>query len=263
VIGIDPDGRAFVNQDVNAAVRRLKLLGTALIDRRSRREYGRIGPGPAQLERRPIEVVGTFSLGSDFEVDGNLIVSDATFFDFARDQIRTVEMALVQVTDGADPSDVVSELRRVLPTDVAVHSKADLLERDVAYWERRTPVSFILLTGVVFGFAVGVVICYQILYTNVVDHLREFATLKAMGYGNLFLRCVVIVEAWLLSLLGSVPGAFVSAGMLYGLSRATGLPAHFSWGDLLQVLLLSLGMCTVAGAMALQRVAKLDPAELY
>ncbi len=55
----------------------------------------------------------------------------------------------------------------------------------------------------------------------------------------------------------------VSAGMLLGLSRATGLAAHFSGGDLLQVRLLSLGMCTVAGAMALQRAAKLDPAELY
>jgi putative ABC transport system permease protein len=263
VIGIDPDDPAFLNEEVNAAAQRLKLPGTALIDRRSRRQYGRIGPGPAQVGRRPIEVIGSFSLGSDFEVDGNLIVSDATFFDFAPHQVRTVEMALVQVALGVDPSGVVSELRRVLPTDVAVYSKEDLLRRDLVYWERRTPISFILLAGVVFGFSVGVVICYQILYTNVVDHLKEFATLKAMGYGDLFLRCVVIIKAWLLSLLGLLPGALVSAGMLYGLSQATGLPAHFSWGDLLQVLLLSLGMCTLAGAMALQSVAKLDPAELY
>lgn len=263
VIGVDPDKHTFNNEDVNAATQRLKLPGTALIDRLSRRQYGRIGLGPAQIEREPIEIVGTFSLGSDFEVDGNLIVSEATFFEFMRRRTKTVEMGLVQVEPGADVEAVVSRLRRALPGDVIVHSKEDLLERDLAYWERRTPISFILLVGVVFGFAVGVVICYQILYTNVVDHLREFATLKAMGYGNLFLRCVVVVEAWLLSLLGFLPGALVSAGLLYALSRATGLPAHFSWNDLLRVLLLSLAMCTVAGAMALQRAAKLDPAELY
>jgi putative ABC transport system permease protein len=248
---------------VNAALQRLKLPGTALVDRRSRKEYGRIGLGPAQVERRPIEVVGTFSLGSDFEVDGNLIVSDATFFDLTYYPIEYVEVALLQLAPGTDLSGVASELGRVLPTDVAVYSKEDLYERDISYWERKTPISFILLAGVVLGFAVGVVSCSQILYTSVVDHLREFATLKAMGYSGSFLRWVVIVEAWTISLLGLLPGALVSAAMLYGLSEAKGLPAHFSWSDLLQVLLLSLGMCTVAGVTALQRVAKLDPAELY
>ena len=63
------------------------------------------------------------------------------------------------------------------------------------------------------GFAVGVVICYQILYTDVLDHLAEFATLKAMGYGDGYIRIVVIIEAWALSVLGFLPSVFVGASL--------------------------------------------------
>jgi putative ABC transport system permease protein len=35
--------------------------------------------------------------------------------------------------------------------------------------------------GEVIGFVVGVIICYQIIYSDLDDHMGEFATLKAMG----------------------------------------------------------------------------------
>ena len=41
--------------------------------------------------------------------------------------------------------------------------------------------------GVVLGFVVGMVICYQILTSDVADHLPEYATLKAIGYTNRYL----------------------------------------------------------------------------
>lgn len=263
VIGFVPGDPVFLIDEVNEAAAALRTPGTALVDSRSRRDYGRVESGPAQVARREIEILGTFPLGTDFEVDGNLIVGDDTFFQLSRQSRQSVEVAVLKVAPQADLRELVSKLRAVLPGDVAVFAKTELLELDLDYWRRGTPISIILLVGVVLGFAVGVVICYQILYTDVLDHLAEFATLKAIGYGDGYIRSVVIVEAWGLSILGFLPGALVGAGLQQLLGSITGLPVHFSWSGVGLVLALSLSMCSAAGFLALRKTTTLDPAELF
>jgi len=263
LIGFDPRKPTFLIDEVTEKAPQLRRLDTALIDEHSRSSYGPIGPGRAEVERREIEVVGTFPLGSDFEVDGNLLVSEETFFDLTGFLYNLVEVGLVHVAPGTDVNGVVEELARLLPTDVRAFSKERLIARDREYWETGTPISVILLVGVTLGFAVGVVICYQILYTEVLDHLAEFATLKAMGYSDRFIQLAVIVEAWVLSVLGFVPAIAIGWGMLELLGFLSGLPADLGWTDVLNVLLLSVGMCTLASMLALRKVRVLDPADLF
>jgi putative ABC transport system permease protein len=263
VIGFVPGDSIFLIDEVNAVGRSLQTRGTAMVDSRSRSDYGRVDVGSAQVSRRELEIVGTFPLGTDFEVDGNLIVGDETYFMLSGQGRHEVEIAALKLEPGADPQGVVSKLRAALPNDVSVYTKNELLERDLEYWRRGTPISILLLVGVVLGFAVGVVICYQILYTDVIDHLAEFATLRAIGYGNAYIRWVVIVEAWALSLLGFAPAALLGAVLQQLLGGVTGLPVHFSWSAFGMVLALSMAMCTASGIFALRRTKTLDPAELF
>lgn len=263
VIGFRAGDPVFLVDEINEAAPMLRTRGSALVDSRSRRDYGRVESGPAQVARREIQIVGTFPLGTDFEVDGNLVVGEDTYFTLSSQTRQIVELAVLKTADDRDPAAIVAALEAALPGDVSVFTKAALLERDLEFWRRGTPLSVILLVGVVLGFAVGVVICYQILYTDVLDHLAEFATLKAMGYGDGYIRIVVIVEAWVLSVLGFLPSVFVGASLQQLLGALTGLPVHFSWLGIGIVLLLSLGMCTAAGIFALRRTATLDPAELF
>ncbi len=262
-IAFDPDQPVFLNAEITAQIERIRPRGTALVDARSRPTLGALEPGQVVVQQRRIEVVGTFDLGSDFEIDGNIVVSEETFNELTGETGRTVEAVLVHVEPGVDPESVAEQLRGALPGDVRVFTKAAMEERDLAYWKTGTPVSVILLVGVSLGFAVGVVICYQILYTDVLDHLAEFATLKAMGYGTLFFRLVVLWEAWLLSMVGFVPGILLGWLMMLLLGALSGLPAGFGAGDVIRVGLLSVTMCSLAGALALRRVEQLDPAELF
>ena len=74
------------------------------------------------------------------------------------------------------------------------------------------------------GFIVGCVIVYQILYSDVSDHLPEYATLLAMGYKLRDLIAVVAREGLFLAVLGYIP-AYVSGECLYHLVRiSTQLP---------------------------------------
>ncbi len=263
IIGFDPDMPTFLIDAVRENSHKLKRIGTALLDNRSRSSYGELPAGKAQVNLREIEIVGTFPLGTDFEVDGSLLVSDETFFELTGDSPQWTEIILLKLSPGTDPGPVLDHLARVLPGDVRAFSKPQLIERDLAYWRAGTPISVILLVGVALGFAVGVVICYQILYTEVLDHLAEFATLKAMGYSDRYIEFVVISESVLLAVLGFIPSMLLGTGLLALLSWSSGLPAGVTINDAARVGALSLGMCTLAGLMALRKVRSLEPAELF
>lgn len=102
------------------------------------------------------------------------------------------------------------------------------------------------------GFVVGVIICYQIIYSDIADHLREFATLKAMGYTNRYFLSLVLCQAIYLSVLGFVRLA-VRLLATYGLlSSYTGLTMELTFSTALTVLLVTMAMCTVSGVLAVQ-----------
>ena len=110
---------------------------------------------------------------------------------------------------------------------------------------------------------VGVVIGYQVLSTDVNDHMAEYATFKAMGYRNGYLLGVVFEEAIILAVIGFLPGVAVSLG-LYQLARnATALPMYMSLARILWVLGLTVGMCAISGAIATRRLQAADPADIF
>jgi putative ABC transport system permease protein len=113
------------------------------------------------------------------------------------------------------------------------------------------------------GFIVGVIIVYQILYTDVADHIAEYATLKAMGYKNFYLLAVVFQEALILSILGYIPGIGLSIG-LYSLTRnATNLPLFMATLRAIQVLIMTIVMCVISGAIAMRKLQAADPADIF
>lgn len=141
------------------------------------------------------------------------------------------------------------------------HEEFAELER--YYWATGTAIGFIFGLGTAMGFVVGIVVVYQILYTDVSDHLAEYATLKAIGYRDRYLLLVVLQEAMILAVLGFIPGYLVSEG-LYALTRlATRLPIAMTLNRAVTVLVLTVVMCFVAGAISVRRLQAADPADIF
>jgi putative ABC transport system permease protein len=151
----------------------------------------------------------------------------------------------------------------VLPNDVQVltHSQLDAAERE--FWSSNTPIGFIFALGVLLGLVVGIIVVYQILYTDVTDHLQEYATLKAIGYKDSFLFGIIIYESAILSIFGYIPGFFLSLLIYRVATNATFLPLTMTFERGIVVYLLTVGMCVLSGALALRRLSKADPAEIF
>lgn len=263
VIGVTPGEPLFLSRRLNAATESLRLQGSALVDRRSRSALGRLDPGPAQVERREIQVVGDFELGTDILADGHVIMSRESLDVLDPLGSGGVEVVLLKLRPGADPVGVARAAAAALPSDVVVLTRAALQARDLDYWRRGTPISLLVSIGMGMGFLIGIGICYQILYVDVSDHLAEFATVKAIGYAPAYLVAVVVVEALILAVLGFLPGLALGQSVYWVLAWLTGLIVRLTLARVALVFSITVGMCVAAACLAVFRVLRADPAELF
>jgi putative ABC transport system permease protein len=249
----------------------LRKPDSVLFDVLSRKEYGDVPTAfrtgkrvVTEMVGRRVEVVGLFSAGTSFGIDGAVFLSDANFFRLLPGRSPdVVNFGLIKLKPGYDPDRVRAQLAKALPNDVRVltHSQLDEAERE--FWSTNTPIGFIFALGVILGLVVGIIVVYQILYTDVSDHLQEYATLKAIGYKDSFLFAIIIYESVILSVFGYIPGFFISL-LIYHIARdATFLPLQMTAERGVVVYLLTIGMCVASGALALRRLRKADPAEIF
>lgn len=271
VYGFQPGNPVFKFPEVAQHLNQLKLDENILFDRASRAEYGAIAdmfeqgqPVVTELGGKQVNVVGLFTLGPSFGADGNVIMNDLNFLRLFTDRrLGEIDIGLIQLKPETDANQVLQQIKSTLPKDVKVLTHAGFVEFEKSYWQTSTSIGFIFTLGVAMGFIVGTVIVYQILYSDVSDHLSEYATLKAMGYTNLYLEFIVFQEAIILAILGYIPGFALSLG-LYDLTKsATFLPIGMQLGRAILVIVLTIVMCAISGFIAVRKLRKADPADIF
>lgn len=267
VFGINPQDPIFLLPELqtSAAQETLQKPDTVFIDRLSRAEFGPQTTGlETEAGRRGVTIGGQYTLGGGFAADGTLIMSDQNFVRFFSPRpFSQINLGLIQVEAGANVEAIAATMRQLLPGDVRVMTRREMIQNDLQFWLQNTAIGFIFTLGVIVSFIVGTVIVYQILYTDIRDHMKEYATLKAMGYSGGFLFGVVLQEAVILAVAGYVPGLVVALG-LYGLTReATNLPIVMSLTRLILVFTLTVIMCSLSGLISVRQVVTADPAEVF
>ncbi len=270
-LGFNPDDPFFVDPSLAEKTDALKQKGRILFDQLSRPEFGPIADWyrdgrvvETEIAGNRIRVAGLVSLGTSFGADGNLLTSTETFLDLMPQKPPgAIEVGLVRLKLGADPEQVVSRLSQRLPKDVSVLTKQGFIDFEQNYWKSSTSIGFIFTLGAAMGFVVGCVIVYQVLYTDVSDHLPEYATLMAMGYRLSHLLGVVVREGFYLAAMGYVPAYLAGQGLYWFVRDATKLPVGMDLSRALTVLVMILVMCMLSSFLAMRRLIDADPAEIF
>lgn len=272
IIGLGYDSRAFVADKLRPVFSQIQLPDLILLDTKARGLKAGLFDGisvenPLELEiaGRMVKGIDTISVGGGFTADGTLLTSDQTFLDlFPRRLSRAPNHIMVKVKPGIAIEDAVSQLQKLIPPEEArVRSFSAALAADQHYQTTQRPVGLIFGFGVLMGTIVGIVIVYQILSTDVADHIREYATFKAMGYPQSFFLGIVFEEAIILAVLGFLPGFGLSWLAHIGLAHATGLPVYMGAGRSVMVFLGTVMACSISGGIATRRLAGADPADLF
>lgn len=240
----------------------LKMTNSFLFDRLSRPIFGKIKPGKnIEIDKFPMRVSGLVSIGPDIVNDGNIVVSSGQWL--SKSPGAQPIMGVVRVAHGADIDQVRQKILNSVPDDVAVLTPDEARERENTATLQSTPIGLLFAVGMIAGIVIGTINCYQILYTEVTDHLQQYATLKAIGFTQEFLRNVILSQAVLLSGTGFAAGVILAAIADAYIASATMLPTQLHFGSATIVCLGTLVMCILAGWIAIGRLKAADPAALY
>ena len=277
ILGFDPVKSIFKLPEVDQNFQLLKIPDQVFFDRAARPEFGPIAEyfqknQPIGMEifsylgtiGYKVKVSGLFTLGPSFGVDGNLIVSSSTFFNiFPEHRSNQIDIGLIHLKPNVNPQAILTTLSNSLPKDVTVMTRQEFIDFEKSYWTLRTPIGFVFNLMVMMGFVVGVIVVYQILYSNISTHIVQFATLKAMGFRNKYLLNVVFQQAVILAILGYIPGFAISLGLYDIAKNATKLPIVMDLNKGLLVFISVIVMCLTSGFFSTNKLRKVDPAEIF
>lgn len=202
-------------------------------------------------------------MGSTMWDRGHIIMNDWNYGRWkGQNKLEAASLGILTLEAGVDPQQVIEIINNNLGNEIKVLTKEELIQGEQDY-VAQFPEGKILNFGAMIGFVVGIVIVYQVLYTDVSEHLPEYATLKAMGYSDRALLVVVLQEALILAVLGFMPGLFASYGVYQLLEAATKIPLVMRTDVAIQVFVLTIVMCLLSGAIAVNKLRAADPADIF
>jgi putative ABC transport system permease protein len=256
-IGIDPSDASIRVPGVREMLPVLRQPDRVLMDRFSRAEFAPAitamsadGAVELQLDDRHVTIMGLFELGTSFGIDGSIITSDLNFQRIVPNRNPgLIELGLIRLHPGADRAAVQQAIRQAIPNDVLLLTTDEYVQREVDYWSGSTPIGYVFTMGAVIGVLVGLIIVYQILFSDVQTHLAEYATLKAMGYTLGYLRNLVFRDAVILSILGFIPALGLSMLLYNQAEQATQLPLTMTLERGAMVFGVTVLMCAFSGML--------------
>ncbi|WP_231603224.1 FtsX-like permease family protein [Neorhodopirellula pilleata] len=280
MMGIDLEQPAFELPELTPRmISTLRPVGSVLIDDASaidfgpanRSHFGRLDVGTTtDVAGESARLAGTFEMGTGLAANGALLASRQTFEKLAPGQRPgRVSLILIRLDDPAQIASGLAAVRNRLQSLGGEASYAQAMTLDEAKaaekdrWYRQTPIGLIFIVGVGLAVVVGGVISYMVLASDVAAHLPEYATLRAMGYSDGYLVKTLLSQSTLLALVAFPPSVVAAMGLYYVTSIVSSIPIRMTSTWIVVVFSLSLGMCNIAGVIALRKLLKAEPANLF
>lgn len=278
VMGVDVDRCPLRVPDLGKSLGVLRRPDHVLVDGSTRADFGPadgVRFGAADIGRttdvmgRRVRIAGTFEMGTGLAANGAILVSREGFRRITPRDGEEVSLAVVRLAAGVDAGDGAEIVRRHLRRVGGTLAHADVLTMGEAIaaekrrWYRETPIGMIFAMGVGLAVVVGGVICYMVLAADVLAHLPEYATLKAIGYGDRYLARTLMAQAGYMAGLALPPATLAALGLYAATSWLAGVTIRMTWEWLVLVSVLAFVMCGSAGWVAVRKLSKAEPASLF
>lgn len=239
----------------------LRAASRIFLNSQDRASFGFPDPGDRIEIGGQVAIVAGFLEGMDphspyYYMFGN-IDDVRAFAHFPRDRVTFVA---VGVAEGETPEVVRDRLQQRMP-EVTAFTKRQLHDLELRYFQKRTPVGVVFGMGTVLAALIGAAIVGVTLYSSVLDRLREFGTLKAIGASRGHMLRLLGAQAVLFSAVGYPIGLLAFALVRHLSGPSVSMPAPL-W-LLLSVAVATVLVCGAASAVAIRRVLLVEPAIVF
>lgn len=205
-------------------------------------------------------VVGICKVSRTFQSQPVLYTTYSRAMKFAPSERKLLSFILAKAAPGM-PLDQLSA-RIEERTGLSARTKEGFKQLTMGYYMKYTGIPINFGTAVTLGFIVGIAIAGQVFYSFILDNLRHFGALKAMGAGNFALFRMILIQVLHVAFIGY--GIGVGCASLFGFAfRNTELAFRLPWQLLLGSACAVLFICTISALMGLRKVIKLEPAIVF
>ncbi|GEM_PF-6872565 len=230
---------------------------TVLLDQSALRKLGALKVGDwIEVDYAAVEIVG-FSRGATWMQGKPYAFTSVTTAERLLHWQGRASAGLVKVQRGADVSEVLRDLSEV--PGIRALSREEVRNRLRFRLLAESPAGYVSGAMVAVGFLVGLMMVAIALYTATSARAREFAVLKAVGAESGYLYRLVLSQTAAIGVMGYVLG--LAGGLALGRFYEDATGAYFSvpLPAMLATLLMVLVMSGAAAALAIRKVAGIEP----
>lgn len=235
-----------------------------IVDESAAQRLGELRLGSLwELNDRSIKLVGLSRSAKTFTTAPIVFTSYVLAQDMTPDVSRQAAAAYIAIKlrNPADVERVAKALRHDLPDNEILTTSA-FVERTILYWTVQTGMGAAFCLTAVLGLVVGAGTIGQTVFANTMEHLGEFATLKAMGATARDLNTIILAQAAIDASVGfwiAVPLALLSKAPL----EKTGVTLEVDLKLIAALFCVTLAVALAAAYFSIRRVQNLDPATVF
>jgi putative ABC transport system permease protein len=180
---------------------------------------------------------------------------------FAPPERKVLSFVLAEPAPGVVAAELAGRISA--QTGLQALSRDDFLAKTIRYYLLNTgiPINFGITVGL--GFLVGTAIAGQTFYLFIVENLRQFGALKAMGTGNGTILLMVLAQALHVGLVGLGVGVGLAALFGWSTRSFSKLSFYMPWQVLVITGVAVFLIVLLASLLSIRRVFIVDPAIVF
>ena len=230
--------------------------------------YGKLWPGEPFERGRTIEmndrravVVGLARARKTFQSFPVVYSRYSQAIRFAPPERKVLSFVLAEPAPGEDATEVA---RRISDqTGLQALTRKEFLRKTIVYYLLHTGIPLNFGITVFLGFLVGTAIAGQTFYLFIVENIRQFGALKAMGAGNGTILLMVVAQALHVGIVGLGVGVGLAALFGRGTQGLSKLSFYMPWQVLAMTGAAVFVIVLLASLLSIRKVFVLDPAIVF
>jgi putative ABC transport system permease protein len=225
------------------------------------------------------KLLGDAKMGTQFEIGGKLAkvtlqtngargfgasfvfttIDRARYYSkFPREKVSAL---LIKVKPGADLKQITQMIDNNM-FGVKSWTKKDFSAATVSTILGSSGIATSVGTLIIFAIIAGSIIIGLTLYSAATDRLKDYATLKAIGATNAYVRNLILTQALIFALIGYIIGVLLMYGFKLGIAKA-GIMFSYSISMYIAFAVVTLVISMIGVIAAIRRIVKVEPASVF
>jgi len=235
-----------------------------IIDKSSEQRLGTLLPGSVwELSKKRFKLIGLSEGIMSFTTAPIVFMSYEQAKSLSAGFLGTTDTSFIlgKLRDSRNTEKVVKELR-ITMKDNDVFTKNGFIFKTIKYWTIQTGIGMGFFLTAILGLIIGGAIVGQTIYTNTMQHLKEFGTLKALGAKNEDVYKVILWQAGINATAGYLIGSVSIFLLREGIERA-GVPMYMNLLIILLLFFIILMTCLFSAYFSITKIKNLDPVMVF